>query len=76
MRPSSRSTPGTSAPSSAAQPTAAALAYGLDKGSEDETVLVFDLGGVLVDWDPRYLYRKIFDDEAAMEGRRYVPEAF
>ncbi len=27
------------------EPTAAALAYGLDKESEDETVLVFDLGG-------------------------------
>ena len=27
------------------EPTAAALAYGLDKGSEDETILVFDLGG-------------------------------
>jgi len=27
------------------EPTAAALAYGLDKGDEDETVLVFDLGG-------------------------------
>lgn len=27
------------------EPTAAALAYGLEKGSEDETVLVFDLGG-------------------------------
>ncbi len=27
------------------EPTAAALAYGLDKGSSDETVLVFDLGG-------------------------------
>ncbi len=27
------------------EPTAAALAYGLDKGTEDETVLVFDLGG-------------------------------
>ena len=27
------------------EPTAAALAYGLDKGSTDETVLVFDLGG-------------------------------
>jgi 2-haloacid dehalogenase len=25
--------------------------------------LVFDLGGVLIDWDPRYLYRKMFDDE-------------
>jgi molecular chaperone DnaK len=27
------------------EPTAAALAYGLDKGAEDERVLVFDLGG-------------------------------
>ncbi len=27
------------------EPTAAALAYGLEKGAEDETVLVFDLGG-------------------------------
>jgi 2-haloacid dehalogenase len=31
------------------------------------TAVVFDLGGVLIDWDPRYLYRKLFDDEAAME---------
>jgi len=28
---------------------------------------VFDLGGVLIDWNPRYLYRTLFDDEAAME---------
>ena len=27
------------------EPTAAALAYGLDKSSQDETILVFDLGG-------------------------------
>jgi len=27
------------------EPTAAALAYGLDKSSHDETILVFDLGG-------------------------------
>jgi molecular chaperone DnaK len=27
------------------EPTAAALAYGLDKGREDELILVFDLGG-------------------------------
>ena len=32
-----------------------------------ETV-VFDLGGVLVDWNPRYLYRKVFDDETQMES--------
>jgi len=30
--------------------------------------VVFDLGGVLVDWNPRHLYRKLFPgDEAAME---------
>jgi len=30
--------------------------------------LLLDLGGVLVDWDPRYLYRPVFQgDEAAME---------
>ena len=32
------------------------------------SVAVFDLGGVLIDWDPRYLYRKLFcGDDAAME---------
>jgi 2-haloacid dehalogenase len=25
--------------------------------------IVFDLGGVLIDWNPRYLYRKIFKSE-------------
>lgn len=30
--------------------------------------LVFDLGGVLIDWNPRYLYRRLFADEAAMEA--------
>jgi len=34
--------------------------------SETDAV-VFDLGGVLVDWDPRYLYRKLIDDETEME---------
>jgi 2-haloacid dehalogenase len=34
--------------------------------------VVFDLGGVLIDWDPRYLYRRLFDDEAAME--RFLSE--
>jgi len=30
--------------------------------------IVFDLGGVLVDWNPRYLYRPLFGgDDAAME---------
>lgn len=32
-----------------------------------DTVL-FDLGNVLIEWDPRHLYRKLFDDEAEMEA--------
>ncbi len=35
--------------------------------------VVFDLGGVLIDWDPRHLYRKLFaGDDAAME--RFLAE--
>ncbi len=34
----------------------------------DRGTVVFDLGGVLIDWDPRHLYRELFaDEEAAME---------
>ena len=29
--------------------------------------VVFDLGGVLIDWNPRHLYRKLFEEEAEME---------
>ena len=29
--------------------------------------VAFDLGGVLIDWNPRYLYRTLFSDEEAME---------
>jgi len=29
--------------------------------------VVFDLGMVLIEWDPRHLYRKVFDDPAKME---------
>ena len=37
------------------------------------TAVVFDLGGVLVDWNPRYLYRPLFNgDEDAME--RFLAE--
>jgi 2-haloacid dehalogenase len=35
-------------------------------GAEIDAV-VFDLGGVLIDWNPRHLYRQLFDDEAEME---------
>jgi 2-haloacid dehalogenase len=30
-------------------------------------VVVFDLGGVLIDWNPRHLYRKLFQHEGEME---------
>ena len=36
------------------------------------TTVTFDLGGVLIDWNPRYLYQKLFDDEAEME--RFLAE--
>jgi 2-haloacid dehalogenase len=36
------------------------------------TAVVFDLGGVLVDWNPRYLYRRLFAEEAEME--RFLAE--
>ena len=37
------------------------------------TAAVFDLDNVLVDWDSRYLYRRLFaGDEVAME--RFLPE--
>ena len=29
--------------------------------------VVFDIGGVLIDWNPRHLYRKIFETEEEME---------
>lgn len=29
--------------------------------------VVFDFGGVLIDWDPRHLYRKLIPDEASIE---------
>lgn len=41
-------------------------------GNGRPNVVVFDLGGVLLDWDPRYLYRKLFDDEQEMN--RFLSE--
>ncbi len=31
------------------------------------STVIFDIGGVLLDWNPRTLYSKIFEDEAEME---------
>ena len=36
--------------------------------SSRRRIVIFDLGGVLIEWNPRHLYRKIFaGDERAME---------
>ena len=38
-------------------------------GDRPVEAVVFDLGGVLIDWNPRYLYRRLFDgDVPAMEA--------
>ena len=39
---------------------------------ETITCVVFDLGGVLIDWNPRYLYRDLIPDPEAME--RFLAE--
>ena len=31
------------------------------------TTIIFDLGAVLIDWNPRLMYRTLFDNEAEME---------
>jgi len=36
------------------------------------TGAIFDLGGVLIDWDPRHLYRKLIPDET--ERERFLAE--
>lgn len=35
--------------------------------SKNPSIAVFDFGGVLVDWNPRHLYRKLIPDPAEME---------
>ena len=34
---------------------------------DSRPTVVFDIGAVLLEWNPRHLYRKLFADEAAME---------
>ncbi len=43
------------------------LGFRLDTGGPITTV-VFDLGAVLIEWDPRHMYRSLFADEVAMEN--------
>ena len=45
------------------------MASGTSSQDSRRRVVIFDLGGVLLDWNPRHLYRKLFDgDEVAMEA--------
>jgi 2-haloacid dehalogenase len=37
-------------------------------GEARPTTVIFDLGGVLIDWDPRYLYGQLFEDPDDMES--------
>jgi 2-haloacid dehalogenase len=60
-----RNTPGMLDPSPAAADRTTAA-------PDRPTAVVFDLGGVLVDWNPRHLYRRLFADEAEME--RFLAE--
>ena len=45
----------------------------MSEPSGEVDAVVFDLGGVVIDWNPRHLYRQLFPaDEAAME--RFLAE--
>ncbi len=39
----------------------------IDAGRPPVGAVVFDVGGVLLDWNPRHLYRKLFANQAEME---------
>lgn len=39
----------------------------MSNAASSVSTVVFDVGNVLLDWNPRHLYRKMFADEAAME---------
>ena len=52
------------------EPTAAALAYGLDKGGEEQTVLVFDLGGGTFDVSLLDISEGVFEVKATKGDNR------
>jgi len=39
----------------------------MESNSKPINTVIFDLGGVLIDWNPRYLYRTIFRTEEEVE---------
>jgi len=43
----------------------------MSAGSAGDRYVIFDLGGVLIDWNPRYLYRKLLSEA---EADRFVTE--
>src|SRR5689334_22222537 len=45
---------------------------GLILPSQKPSVVVFDFGGVLIDWNPRHLYRQLIPDPVEME--RFLAE--
>lgn len=58
------------------EPTAAALAYGLDKTDEDQTVLVFDLGGGTFDVSILELGDGVFEVKATAGDNRLGGDDF
>ena len=38
-----------------------------ENDSKEIETIIFDLGGVLIDWNPRYVYRQMFEEEERME---------
>ncbi|WNS74354.1 molecular chaperone DnaK [Bacillus sp. DTU_2020_1000418_1_SI_GHA_SEK_038] len=58
------------------EPTAAALAYGMDKTDEDQTILVFDLGGGTFDVSILELGDGVFDVKATAGDNRLGGDDF
>ncbi len=53
------------------------MVYGRPVAQPQITAVVFDIGGVLLDWNPRHLYRQLIDDPAGVEeflGQVCTPE--
>ncbi len=56
------------APSDVAPDASSALPAAASTGARPPKAVLWDLGGVFLDWNPRYLYRELFaGDDAAME---------
>lgn len=54
------------------EPTAAALAYGLDKADQEQTVLVFDLGGGTFDVSLLDISEGVFEVKATKVTRDWA----